>query len=75
MSRFTAVITGGGDQRDVSLDALCRGLTLDQLRDECQTLEKFRRDCDNLYQRVRALFFLYAIHRFTFPSCRLRPRR
>ncbi len=68
MSRFTAVITGSGDQRDVSLDALCRGLTLDQLRDKCQTLEKFRRDCDNLYQRVRALFFLYAIHRFHIPK-------
>ena len=68
MSRFTAVITGSSDQRDVSLDALCRGLTIDQLLDECQALEKFRRDCDNLYERVRALFFLYAIHRFHIPN-------
>ena len=68
MSRFTAVITGSGDQRDVSLDALCRDLTIEQLLDECGTLERFRRDCDNLYERVRALFFLYAIHRFHIPK-------
>ncbi|MGA8727856.1 MAG: hypothetical protein WB608_03830, partial [Terracidiphilus sp.] len=68
MSRFIAVITGSGDQRDVSLDALSRGLTINQLLDECQTLERFRRDCDNLYERVRALFFLYAIHRFHIPN-------
>ncbi|HET6170807.1 MAG TPA: UTP--glucose-1-phosphate uridylyltransferase [Terracidiphilus sp.] len=68
MSRFTSVITGNGDQRDVSLDVLCRGLTIEQLLDECRTLERFRRDCDNLYERVRALFFLYAIHRFHIPK-------
>ena len=68
MSRFIAVITGSGDQRDVSLDALCRGLSINQLLVECHALEKFRRDCDNLYERVRALFFLYAIHRFHIPN-------
>ncbi|MCF7734077.1 MAG: UTP--glucose-1-phosphate uridylyltransferase, partial [Akkermansiaceae bacterium] len=30
-------------------------------------LETFRRDSGNLYQRVRALLFLYAIHRFHLP--------
>ncbi len=44
------------------------GLTIDQLLAECQALERFRRDCDNLYERVRALFFLYAIHRFHIPN-------
>jgi hypothetical protein len=67
VSRFTAVITASGDQRDISLDALCRGLTLDELLAECRELDNFRRSCDNLYQRVRALFFLYAIHRFHIP--------
>src|SRR5208337_419260 len=28
----------------------------------------FRRHGENLYQRVRALFFLYAIHRFHLPA-------
>ena len=31
---------------------------------ECEALDRFRRSSDNLYERVRALFFLYAIHRF-----------
>ena len=30
-------------------------------------LDAFRRTSDNLYERVRALFFLYAIHRFHLP--------
>jgi len=68
VSRFTGVITGSRDQRDLSLDALCQGLTIDELLAECQALEKFRRGCDNLYERVRALFFLYAIHRFYIPN-------
>jgi hypothetical protein len=67
VSRFTSVIAASEDQRDVSLDALCQGLTIDELLAECQALEKFRRGCDNLYERVRALFFLYAIHRFHIP--------
>jgi len=67
VSRFTAVITGIGEQRDFSLDGLCQGLTLDELLAECDELDNFRRSCDNLYQRVRALFFLYAIHRFHMP--------
>ena len=36
MSRFTGVITGSGDQRDLSLDALCQGLTIDELLAECR---------------------------------------
>jgi hypothetical protein len=67
VSRFTDVITSTGDERDLSLDGLCRGLSLDELLAECRELDDFRRGCDNLYQRVRALFFLYAIHRFHIP--------
>jgi hypothetical protein len=51
----------------LSLDGLCKGLSLDELMAECRQLEDFRRGCDNLYERVRALFFLYAIHRFHMP--------
>jgi hypothetical protein len=67
VSRFTSVIAGSGDQRDLSLDALCQGLAIDELLAESLALERFRRSCENLYERVRALFFLYAIHRFHIP--------
>ena len=53
--------------RNRSLDALCRELTADRLAAEAAELEKLRHDCSNLYERVRALFFLYAIHRFHLP--------
>ncbi|HVO17906.1 MAG TPA: UTP--glucose-1-phosphate uridylyltransferase [Anaeromyxobacter sp.] len=54
--------------RDRSLDDACRGLDLASLLEECAELEAFRRRSENLYQRVRALFFLYAIHRFHLPA-------
>ncbi|HET6437958.1 MAG TPA: hypothetical protein VFG59_07850, partial [Anaeromyxobacter sp.] len=53
--------------RDRSLDEACRGLDLGALLGECAELEAFRRRSENLYERVRALFFLYAIHRFHIP--------
>ena len=68
MSRLTDVITSGGEQRDLALDALCREIPVDALLEECRELDNFRRSCDNLYERVRALFFLYAIHRFHIPQ-------
>jgi hypothetical protein len=67
VSRLTDVITSSGDQRNIPLDALCKGMTKEALFEECRELDKFRRSCDNLYERVRALFFLYAIHRFHLP--------
>ncbi len=54
--------------RNRSLDAFCRTASLTELLDECAALEAFRRTSDNLYERVRALFFLYAIHRFHIPN-------
>ena len=72
MSKLTGVVTASdAETRNQSLDALCQGATLDELLEECQALDSFRRSSDNLYERVRALFFLYAIHRFHIP---LRPR-
>ena len=53
--------------RNLSLDEHCAKLSRDELLNACEQLDAFRRDCDNLYQRVRALFFLYAIHRFHLP--------
>src|SRR5580765_4930616 len=53
--------------RNQSLDAFCRAASLNDLMAECQELEGFRRRRENLYERVRALLFLYAIHRFHLP--------
>ncbi|MCX6017342.1 MAG: UTP--glucose-1-phosphate uridylyltransferase [Chloroflexi bacterium] len=54
--------------RDRSLDASVRDLSLDALLRECAALEAFRKRSDNLYERVRALFFLASIHRYHAPS-------
>ena len=53
--------------RNQSLDALLRNASLADLLAHAQSLDHFRRQCPNLYQRVRALFFIYAIHRFHMP--------
>ena len=69
MSLLTDVITArDAETRNRSLDALCRAATLEDLLQECEALDRFRRSSDNLYERVRALFFLYAIHRFHISS-------
>ena len=68
MSQLIEIITAADpDIRDRSLDAICRAASLNTLLAECVDLEQFRRRSDNLYHRVRALFFLYAIHRFHLP--------
>ena len=54
--------------RDQSLDALCARMSLPELLGECAALDAFRRSSENLYERVRALFFLYSIHRFQLPA-------
>ena len=56
------------DIRNRSLEAFCRSANADQLTVACEHLDRFRRDCDNLYQRVRALFFLSAIYRYYLPD-------
>jgi hypothetical protein len=53
--------------RNRSLDSVCHAASLEQLAAACAELDDFRRHSDNLYERVRALFFLYAIHRFHLP--------
>lgn len=54
--------------RNTALDTCCAGLSASQLLEQCQRLDQFRRTSDNLYQRVRGLFFLYAIYRFHLPE-------
>ncbi len=68
-SKLVQIITAAdAATRDLSLDNVCKGLDLPQLLQECEQLEKFRRESDNLYERVRAALFLYAIHRFHIPG-------
>src|SRR5258708_27560436 len=54
--------------RDQALDAFARSASLAQLLAEADALDQFRRTRENLYEQVRALFFLYAIHRFHLPN-------
>ncbi len=68
MSELWSIITADDPAvRNRSLDAFCRAATADSLRVECAALERQRRTSHNLYERVRALFFLSAIHRFHLP--------
>src|SRR6476646_9132799 len=68
-SQLLQVILATDSQtRDLPLESFCGVASLDQLLAECDELDRFRRTSDNLYQRVRALFFLYAIHRFHLPA-------
>ncbi len=59
------------EHRNRSLDTLCAEASAEDLLTACLALDRFRRTADNLYERVRALFFLHSIHRFHLPSDRL----
>eukprot|EP00984_Skeletonema_dohrnii_P023816 scaffold12912_cov175-Skeletonema_dohrnii-CCMP3373.AAC.2 len=57
--------------RDLSLTKAVSTLSTAQLLTQLTLLDDFRRSPENnLYQRVRALFFLYAVHRFHLPERR-----
>src|SRR3974377_393382 len=63
-------------QRNRSLEAACASLSAEQLNHQTSALDAFCRQSENLYERGRALFFLYAIHRFHLPDKLLQePRR
>ena len=63
----TIIISPDPAVRNRSVDAFCRSASRAELLAECAELDAFRRTSDNLYERVRALFFLYNIHRFHLP--------
>ncbi|MCP3915154.1 MAG: UTP--glucose-1-phosphate uridylyltransferase [bacterium] len=65
---LVGIITAEDERRDTPLESLCAGTSLAQLLAAADELEHFRRASDNLYERVRALFFLYALHRFHIPA-------
>lgn len=69
MSELWSIITATDPEvRNRSLDSICRRAGAAQLQTEAAELERLRHDSDNLYERVRALFFLYAIYRFHLPE-------
>ena len=69
MSRLVDIIAADEPGlRDRSIDAACAKATLRELLAECDALEAFRHESTNLYHRVRALFFLSAIHRYHLPQ-------
>ena len=55
--------------RNLSIDDWCGKRSVQELLVACDELERFRRRESNLYRRVRALFFLSAIHRYHLPAC------
>lgn len=58
--------------RNRSLDDWAEGREVAELLEAGRALDAFRRGAENLYERVRALFFLAALHRFQLPT-RLSP--
>lgn len=69
MSDLVSIITSADPAiRNQPIDPWCRDASLDQLLDACDALETLRRTSNNLYERVRALFFLYAIYRYHVPE-------
>ena len=67
MALLTLITSPDDAVRDLSLDAACEKLSLAELLAEADALDALRRTSENLYHRVRALLFLYSIHRFHLP--------
>ncbi len=69
MSELISIITASDPQiRNRALDEFGRRMDVAGLLAECAALEQFRHTSDSLYEQVRALFFLYALHRFHLPT-------
>lgn len=68
-SRLVTLLTSADPAvRDTPFERVVAGLDLGQLLDEAQALEDFRRETDNLYERVRALLMLHALHLEHMPA-------
>ncbi len=74
-SDLLAIITSADPAvRDTAVDSWCEGRTVPELLAAVAELDGFRRQATNLYQRVRALFFITAIHRYHLPARAELPR-
>jgi UTP--glucose-1-phosphate uridylyltransferase len=67
---WTIITSTDPDVRNRSLDTFSRSASTGELLGEAASLEKQRRSNENLYERVRALFFLSSIHRYHLPGRR-----
>jgi hypothetical protein len=66
--RLALVITAEDPAlRDLALESAVRERSLVELQEECAALERLRRTTVSLYERVRALAFLAALHRYHLP--------
>jgi hypothetical protein len=63
-----SLLAADPEQFDRPVEAICAERGLDQLLDDCAELEAFWQATDNLYLRVRALAYLYHLHRFALPA-------
>lgn len=65
-STIDIIVSDDPSIRNLSLAQFCAPLGVDRLLQECRLLDIFRRTTTSrsLYHKVRACFFLYAIHRF-----------
>ena len=61
------LLSDSPDIRNQSLEEICQDLTIEDLNAEILELDGLRRDHENLYERVRAIFFLYALYRYHLP--------
>ncbi|MFC7337597.1 UTP--glucose-1-phosphate uridylyltransferase [Haloferula chungangensis] len=67
--KLITLITSTEDAiRNQPLDACCEALSTEELLQECVELDTFRQESENLYESVRAHFFLSNIHRFHLPE-------
>jgi hypothetical protein len=62
------ITTSDSAVRNRSLDDFCRTADVAALREAARALDAFRRQSENLYERVRATFFLAAIYRYHLPA-------
>jgi UTP--glucose-1-phosphate uridylyltransferase len=68
VSELWKIITSADPEiRNRSLDTFCAKATAQDLLAEAAELERQRHSSENLYERVRALFFLAAIYRYHLP--------
>ncbi len=62
------IVSGEAEIRNRPLEGFCQGASCEDLLAECEALEQLRRSSGNIYERVRALVFLAAIHRYHLPG-------
>jgi len=74
-ARVTAIIDADDEAtRNLAVDRWCAGRPAAALLKACAELDAYRRREANLYKRVRALFFITAIHRYHLPARSELPR-